>query len=83
MGHFVMVSLISLVYIIINQHKISLSLFQNEQLLRATKRLRRPLSDNIFTDKNKMAATKKQCFFTFSVLTGVFTYRHSKSGVYK
>ena len=27
-----------------------------------------------------MAAVKKQCFFAFSVLIWVFTYRHSMSG---
>ena len=46
----------------------------------------RPLSYNIFTDKNKMAAIMKQCLFAFSVLNWVFTmftYGHSKSGVYK
>ena len=35
---------------------------------RISKRLRELLSYNNFTDKNKMAATKKQCFFAFSVL---------------
>ena len=29
--------------------------------------------------KSKMAAAKKQCFFAFSVLNRVFTYRHLKS----
>ena len=28
----------------------------------------RPLSYNSFTDKKEIAATKKQCFFAFSVL---------------
>ena len=48
----------------------------------ASKRLR-PFSYNNFTDKKKIAATKKQCYFAFSVLNWVFTYRHSKSRVYK
>ena len=33
--------------------------------------------------KSKMAATKKQYFFAFSILNWVFTYRHLKSEVYK
>ena len=40
-------------------------------------------SYNNFIDKKQNASANKQYFFAFSALNWVFTYRHSKSEVYK
>ena len=55
MGHFVMVSLWCLMYTMFHQKKKKKKKLPNDS--------GRPLSYNDFTDKNKTAVTKKQCFF--------------------
>ena len=58
-------SLFLYIYFRTNNCQAHMMLHQEKELANESGR---PLNYNNFTDENKTAATKKQCFFAFSVL---------------